>query len=180
MSTKSSLKAAFAQQAAASESDRVPIDTLGPAATPRYALAANEIEQPVAVAKALRGLGLSLRKAHDALEKLAEDRRVVVRLAADRQTVTDALAALGVAATPLELPQPRVKDIREALGVSQAEFADRFGLELTTLQNWEQGRNQLDGPARILLAIIDRYPGVVDSVLSAGSAGELVSAHQQD
>lgn len=35
-----------------------------------------------------------------------------------------------------------IKKIREDLGMSQAQFADNFGINLDTLQNWEQGRSR--------------------------------------
>ena len=41
-----------------------------------------------------------------------------------------------------------IKAIREKLGVSQSEFALMIGVSVSTLQNWEQGRRQPDGPAR--------------------------------
>jgi DNA-binding transcriptional regulator YiaG len=166
MSTGLSLKEVLARPAEALEDVRVSSDIHDAGPTNRFALSATRIDQPVAVAKTLRGLGLSLRKAHDALNRLVEGETVVARLLGDAPTVGATLAAVGVGATEISLPRPEIKKIRESLGCSQAEFADRFGLELTTLQNWEQGRNALDGPSRILLAIIGQFPEVVDSILA--------------
>ena len=59
-----------------------------------------------------------------------------------------------------------VKAIREKLGISQAEFAVRFGFSLPTLRNWEQGRRFPDGPARTLLKVIDANPDAVNSALT--------------
>lgn len=53
---------------------------------------------------------------------------------------------------------PDARKVREGLGLSQEEFARRFHLSLRTLQEWEQRRRVPDGPARILLQIIDREP----------------------
>ena len=58
------------------------------------------------------------------------------------------------------------------MGLSQAEFAIRFGLELDTLQNWEQGRNQPDPAARLLLKVIELHPEVVAGVF-AGEASAI-------
>jgi len=44
------------------------------------------------------------------------------------------------------------------LGVSQARFAIALGISVGTLQNWEQGRRQPEGPARALLRLLARQP----------------------
>ncbi len=54
--------------------------------------------------------------------------------------------------------------IRTRLGLSQGEFATRFGFKLDALQNWEQGRRRPDGAARAFLRVIEREP---DAVLRA-------------
>ena len=59
-----------------------------------------------------------------------------------------------------------VRAIREKLGVSQREFAIRFGFSLASLRNWEQGRRFPDGPARTLLKVIDVAPEAVESALT--------------
>jgi transcriptional regulator with XRE-family HTH domain len=57
-----------------------------------------------------------------------------------------------------------VVTIRTRLGLSQGEFATRFGFKLDALQNWEQGRRRPDGAARAFLRVIERAP---DTVLCA-------------
>ena len=52
--------------------------------------------------------------------------------------------------------QPRL--IREKLNMSQREFSVTFGIPLSTLQNWEQGRRKLDGTATSYLKAIMMYP----------------------
>jgi putative transcriptional regulator len=54
--------------------------------------------------------------------------------------------------------------IRTRLGLSQTEFAARFGFKLDALQNWEQGRRRPDAAVRAFLRVIDREP---DAVLRA-------------
>ena len=66
----------------------------------------------------------------------------------------------------IEPPQSDVRHVRERLGLSQAEFALRFGLELATVQNWEQGRYRPDPAAQLALKIIDRHPDVVDAIMT--------------
>ena len=58
-----------------------------------------------------------------------------------------------------------VKAIRARMGLSQAEFAQRFGFTLDSLQNWESGRREPAGTARVLLTVIDKEPGAVDRAL---------------
>ena len=40
-----------------------------------------------------------------------------------------------------------VKAIRTKLGMTQEEFAGRFGFSVNTLRHWEQGRRAPTGPA---------------------------------
>jgi putative transcriptional regulator len=61
-----------------------------------------------------------------------------------------------------------VRAARKRLGLSQAEFATRFGFQPATLRNWEQGRTRPDGPARVLLAVIARHPEAVEDALRGG------------
>jgi putative transcriptional regulator len=60
-----------------------------------------------------------------------------------------------------------VRAIRAKLDKSQAEFALMIGVSVATLQSWEQGRRQPDGPARALLRVAARSPkAVVDALAS--------------
>jgi putative transcriptional regulator len=58
-----------------------------------------------------------------------------------------------------------VKKVREALGMSQPEFAARFGFSLATIRQWEQGRRQPEGPARVFLTVIKHNPEAVNKAL---------------
>jgi putative transcriptional regulator len=60
-----------------------------------------------------------------------------------------------------------VQSIRKQLGLSQAEFSARFGIPTGTLRDWEQGRRVPDGPARVLLKVIENDPKAVERALSA-------------
>ena len=74
-----------------------------------------------------------------------------------------------VRVTTVEVPMPDVRATRKRLGLSQAEFAARFGFQPATLRNWEQGRTRPDGPARVLLAVIARHPEAVQDALRMAS-----------
>ncbi len=62
-----------------------------------------------------------------------------------------------------------VRSVRRELGISQSQFAARFGFTPATVQNWEQGRTKPDGPARILLAVIAHHPDAVEDALRKAS-----------
>jgi putative transcriptional regulator len=57
--------------------------------------------------------------------------------------------------------KPDIKAIRKRLHVTQGEFALMIGVSKGTLQNWEQGRREPEGPARALLHIADKNPKAV-------------------
>jgi putative transcriptional regulator len=67
-----------------------------------------------------------------------------------------------------EPPLPDVRALRLRLGLSQAEFAQRFGLSARTVQQWEQGRAIPDRPARVLLRVIAYAPQTVTQAVLAG------------
>ncbi|SIS84785.1 putative transcriptional regulator [Insolitispirillum peregrinum] len=66
--------------------------------------------------------------------------------------------------TPAEVD---VKAIRERLGLSQQAFAAQFGFSAATIRNWEQGHRHPEGPARVLLKVIEKDPNAVLRALSA-------------
>ncbi len=57
--------------------------------------------------------------------------------------------------------QVDVAKLRRRLGLSQAAFARAFGLDVTALHAWEQGRRRPDRAARVLLAVIAKEPEAV-------------------
>jgi putative transcriptional regulator len=61
---------------------------------------------------------------------------------------------------------PRVKTLRRALGLTQAEFATRYHIPVGTLRDWEQGRSEPDQPAKAYLHVIARDPDHVFRLLS--------------
>jgi putative transcriptional regulator len=74
-----------------------------------------------------------------------------------------------VRVTTVEIPTIDVRAMRRRLGLSQSEFAAKFGFQPATLKNWEQGRTRPDGPARVLLAVIARHPEAVEDALRKAS-----------
>lgn len=67
----------------------------------------------------------------------------------------------------IDVPDPDVSKIRARTGLSQAAFARSIGVKKGTLLNWEQRRRTPEGPARVLLALIDKDPGIVQRTLAS-------------
>jgi putative transcriptional regulator len=65
----------------------------------------------------------------------------------------------------LKYNTPNIKDIRKRLQVSQVEFALMIGVSTSTLQNWEQGRREPEGPAKALLRVAEKNPEAVIKAL---------------
>ena len=74
-----------------------------------------------------------------------------------------------VRVTLVQLPEVDVRDVRTKMGLSQAQFANKFGFPPATLRNWEQGRSRPDAPTRVLLAVIAKHPEAVEDVLRKAS-----------
>jgi putative transcriptional regulator len=60
-----------------------------------------------------------------------------------------------------------VKAIRKRLGLTQEEFAVRYGFSVGRVRDWEQGRTEPEASARILLTVLDREPEAVVRALAA-------------
>jgi len=57
-----------------------------------------------------------------------------------------------------------VRALRAHFGLSQAKFAALLGISVDTLQNWEQGRREPEGPAKVLLRVAAKHPEALLSV----------------
>lgn len=63
-----------------------------------------------------------------------------------------------VRVTLVHVPEVDVRRGRTKMGLSQVQFATKFGFPPATLRNWEQGRSHPDAPTRVLLAVIASIP----------------------
>src|SRR5690349_9787796 len=68
----------------------------------------------------------------------------------------------------VRVPAVDVGTVRAKLHLSQADFAATFGVSIGTVRNWEQGRRRPEGPARVLLVVIDKAPKTVMQALGVG------------
>ena len=60
-----------------------------------------------------------------------------------------------------------VKSVRTKIGMTQEQFAARFGFSTATLRHWERGDRVPHGPALVLLNVIQHNPRAVIDALAA-------------
>ena len=77
----------------------------------------------------------------------------------------------GETALPCRIVDDPAAALRKRLRLSRQKFAERFGLDVRALQEWEQGRRVPDRAARVLLTVIDQDPEAVVRALSENGAG---------
>ena len=74
----------------------------------------------------------------------------------------------GAPQTRVHRPRPvDVKVLRTKVGMTQEQFAARFGFSTATLRHWERGDRIPQGPALVLLNVIDHNPNAVIEALTA-------------
>lgn len=130
-----------------------------------------KLDKPVSVARRLVDAGASMRASHATISHLAETGWAVCTVSRQRDPVGLArdLADMNVQARRRTVVADEVVDIgalRVRHGLSQREYADLLGLDVRTLQNWEQGRNRPDPAALSLMRLFDRAPEVFEEVMS--------------
>ena len=88
-----------------------------------------------------------------------------------KQGLTEAIThaqSKGKQAKGVKLYQPHAIDVpglRERLGLTQEQFAARFGFSVATLRHWERGDRSPSGASLVLLNVIDRNPNAVMHML---------------
>lgn len=60
-----------------------------------------------------------------------------------------------------------VRAVRKGLGLTQAQFALRFGFSVGAVRDWEQGRRVPETTNRVLLKVIALEPAAVMRALAA-------------
>ena len=126
----------------------------------------------VTAARAMVRRHVTLRRAHAAVTEVVATGRAIVEVPCveDRETFERELRACRLVVTRYEAPTKiDVAAIRERTGLSQDQFALRFGLDAATVRNWEQGRSSPDKAARVLLLMIDKDPTAVEKALSTAA-----------
>ena len=59
------------------------------------------------------------------------------------------------------IDEPDPKEIRTKLSLTQEKFATLMNISVHTLRNWEQGRRLPEGPAKVLLNVVNNHPEVL-------------------
>jgi putative transcriptional regulator len=67
----------------------------------------------------------------------------------------------GKAARVTRVKVPAAAEARSRIGLSQQEFARLMGVSARTLQDWEQGRREPTGAAKMLLRVAFSNPEVL-------------------
>lgn len=112
--------------------------------------------------------GATMLRAKRAVERALDDGGVAT-LAVPRVTpeMGEQLAGMGFSVARMIETDADPRAIREALGLSQSAFAERYRIPLRSLQNWEQGR-KLDATTSAYLRAIAADPvGVAQAQLEA-------------
>lgn len=121
------------------------------------------------VARLLVRSGVSVRGAKKAVESLfaGQSAFVAAPSVADFAALKKAMAAENLELHRIQRQEVNIKALRRRLGLTQEAFAGCYGLDVKTLRNWEQGRTEPDGAARVLLQMIDRDPDKVMELLAS-------------
>jgi len=59
-----------------------------------------------------------------------------------------------------------VSALRQRMGMTQEQFAARFGFSVATLRHWERGDRSPHGASLVLLNVIQRAPDAVQAALN--------------
>lgn len=81
-----------------------------------------------------------------------------------KQGLTEAIAHARGKRVAVRVYEPKSVDVsalRQRVGMTQTQFAARFGFSVATLRHWERGDRKPHGPALVLLNVIDRDPKAV-------------------
>jgi len=116
---------------------------------------------------ALHRRGVPTLKAKRAVEAAVRRKKVVldVPIVEDLHKLAMELNENGFSIAAMTDFAVDVKKLRERLGLTQEQFALRFGLELDAVRNWEYGRREPDRAAKSYLTVIDRDPEHVQEAL---------------
>jgi putative transcriptional regulator len=124
------------------------------------------LDKPVTVAVRLADAGAGLKGGHDAINALASSSEAVcvVSRHTDFAMLARDLRSMNVhlhRRRSTDDPAAFITSVRERHKLSQRQFAERLGLDIRTLQNWEQGRNRPDDAVLALVRLFDEDPSRV-------------------
>jgi DNA-binding transcriptional regulator YiaG len=164
--TKSALKAKFARLAPTGDIDRVLsgssatiVLTLGPDLSRVKAIEA---------VFALHKRGVPTLKAKRSVEAAIDGKKAVLDapVVEDLKRLAKELKDSGFNVAVVTGRAVDVKRLRERLGLTQEQFALRYGLDVDAVRNWEHGRRAPDRAAKSYLMVIEREPERVQEALA--------------
>jgi len=65
------------------------------------------------------------------------------------------------------VPDVDIRAIREGQGLTREQFAERYGLQVRAIQEWEQGRRKPEPAVRAYMLVIKNQPAAVRRALTA-------------
>ena len=73
---------------------------------------------------------------------------------------------------PIKMSKTKIQKIRRGTNFSQPVFARVLGVNVSTYQNWEQGRSEPNAQAKLLLEMVDKNPAFLQELttITTGSA----------
>lgn len=86
------------------------------------------------------------------------DKALFERLQSSIEQMNDIATGKSEPSRTFQIDALKIKEIRNASGLSQAKFASLISVNVDTLRNWEQGRRSPTGPAQALLRAIANDP----------------------
>jgi DNA-binding transcriptional regulator YiaG len=166
MSTNSELRARLARPGPVRDADPPP--SFSGELVPLVLRHEGPLNRPIDVIQRLRAAGLTLRTGHALINRLAEIRIAVCEIAEEANIPALAADLAGMNVHIFRRRQfnaDAVSQVRIRHGLSQREFAQLLGIDIDTLQNWEQGRNKPDAAALSLVLAFDKAPDVIEAAV---------------
>lgn len=162
--TTSSWKAEFARLGPTQVVDRV---QSGSAAVLAVRPSRGRDLKTVSATLSLVKRGLTMLRAKRAIEEALDKGRAVIALPAldDEAVIASELEDSGFSVAAVTSEMIDLKSIRERMGLSQEQFAIRYGLDVDAVQNWESGRRRPDKAARSYLRVIASLPDAAGEAL---------------
>jgi len=110
---------------------------------------------------------MNLLRAKRAIEAMVRDGSAFVHVpkVESLAALIGELARSGIRATALPATNIDVSALRGRLGLTQDQFAVRYGLDIDAVRNWEAGRRTPDTAARSYLRAISARPDAVRDAL---------------
>ena len=75
---------------------------------------------------------------------------------------------------PIKMSKTRIQKIRKGTNFSQPVFARVLGVNVSTYQNWEQGRSEPNAQAKLLLEMVDKSPTFLQELTTITTGRSMV------